>query len=102
MKFLALLTMSAGSDRAAFPSLLVVEEQVIWASYRVGLLREKYFQRDPLAVSLIYETGSIDEVHTELDKLPMVQAGLLDRQIVSLGPWLPLEVMFDKSLMGET
>ena len=28
----------------------------------------------------------------------MAQAGLLDQRIVTLGPWIPLEGMFDPSL----
>ncbi len=94
MKILAIFTMAAEADREAFPPLLVPEEQVLWASYRRGALREWYFQPQPLAVTLVYEVPSTEQVHAELDELPMVQAGLLDRQVITLGPWIPLEVLF--------
>lgn len=97
MKILALLTMATGADRAAFGPLLVSEEQVLWAAYREGVLREWYFQPEPLAVTLIYEAADVIAVERQVDALPMVQAGLLDRRIVTLGPWIPLEVMFDAS-----
>jgi len=98
MKIMALLTMAAGADRAAFGPLLVPEEQVLWAAYRTGSLREWYFQPEPLTVTLIYEAADTAAVERQVDALPMVQAGLLDRQVVTLGPWIPLEVMFDPSL----
>ena len=98
MKIMALLTMAAGADRTAFGPLLVPEEQALWAAYREGILREWYFQPEPLAVTLIYEAANVTAVEHQIDALPMVQAGLLDLRIVTLGPWLPLEVMFDASL----
>ncbi len=98
MKILAPLTMRDGAERAAFGPLLVPEEQVLWAAYRQGVLREWYFQPEPLAVTLVYEAADLAEVERQIDALPMFQAGLLDRRVVTLGPWLPLEVMFDPSL----
>ena len=98
MKIMAQLTMARDADRAAFGPLLVPEEQVLWAAYRQGVLREWYFQPEPLVVTLIYEVADPTEVERQIDVLPMVQAGLLDRRIVVLGPWVPLEVMFDPTL----
>ncbi len=100
MKILVLLTPKPGKDRAAFEPLMVPEERVLWASYRAGTLREWYFQPEPLTVTLIYEAAGTAEVERELDALPMMEAGLLDRRVVVLGPWVPLEVIFDKSLMA--
>ena len=98
MKIMALLTMAAGADPNAFAPLLVPEEQVLWSAYRKGILREWYFQPAPLAVTLIYEAADVVDVEHQIDALPMVQAGLFDRQIVTLGPWIPLEVMFEPTL----
>ena len=98
MKIMALLTVATGADPNAFGPLLVPEEQVLWSAYRKGILREWYFQPAPLAVTLIYEAADVVDVEQQIDSLPMVQAGLLDRRIVTLGPWIPLEVMFDPSL----
>ena len=98
MKIMVQLTTVQGADRAAFNPLLVPEEQILWAAYRQGVLREWYFQPEPLVVTLIYEAANSAEVERQIDALPMVQAGLLDRRIVMLGPWVPLEVMFDPAL----
>ena len=98
MKIMALLTMATGANSDAFGPLLVPEEQELWSAYRKGILREWYFQPAPLAVTLIYEAADVVDVEHQINALPMVQAGLLDRRIVTLGPWIPLEVMFDPSL----
>ncbi len=98
MKIMALLTLATDANRDAFGPLLVPEEQALWAAYRQGILREWYFQAEPLAVTLIYESATTAEVEAEIAALPMVKAGLLDRRIVALGPWIPLEVMFDPRL----
>jgi hypothetical protein len=99
MKYLALLTPSPGRTLDEFGPYFVPEERVVWASYRDERLREAYFQPTPPAVILIYEAADSASVDAELDQLPMVKARLLDRQIFHLGPWLPLEKVFDKKLM---
>jgi hypothetical protein len=100
MKMLALLTPKVDCDRTAFAPLLVPEELVLWAPYWAGTLREWYFQPDPMTITFIYEAADPAAVERELDTLPMVKASLLDRQIIVLGPWVPLEAIFDKTLMA--
>lgn len=95
MKILALLTPVAGKTGADFQPLMVAEEKAVWALYRAGTLREMYFQPDPVIVSLVFEAGNPTEVDAALQSFPMVQAGLLEIQIVTLGPWMPLEALFE-------
>ncbi|CPR14088.1 hypothetical protein JMY81_12305 [Brenneria goodwinii] len=99
MKFLALLTPAPHRAMSEFGPFLIEEEQVVWAAYRDGKLREFYFQSAPTVITLVYEVKDEAALHAELDSLPMIKAGLLERQVIALGPWLPLEVVFDKSLM---
>jgi hypothetical protein len=98
VKIMTVLTPKASADRAAFGPLLVPEEQVLWAWYKTGTLREWYFQAEPVTITLIFEAPDAATVDRLLDTLPMIEAGLLDRQVIGLGPWLPLEVIFDKAL----
>ena len=100
MKFLALLKPSATAKMEDFGPLFVDEEKSVWTAYRAGRLREFYFQPNPMTATLVFEAADSAAVHTELDQLPMMKAGLLDRQVVELGPWQPLEALFDKTLMG--
>ena len=73
----------------------MAEEKAAWAAYRAGSLREVYFQPEPLTVSRVFEAADHAEVETTLKAFPMVQAGLLDSRIVTLGPWATLEALFD-------
>jgi muconolactone delta-isomerase len=98
MKHLVLLTPAAGKTTADFGPHRIAEAKAVWAAYASGTLREIYFSAAPAAVTLIYELPDIDAVHAELARLPMVEAGLLDRQVVPLGPFLPLAGLFDETL----
>ncbi len=95
MKILTLLTPASGKGPADFQPHVVAEEKAVWAAYKAGTIRELYFQPEPIAVSLVFEAASHAEVEAELAKFPMIQAGLLDRRLVTLGPWLPIEALFD-------
>ncbi|TCP30117.1 hypothetical protein [Sphingomonas sp. BK235] len=96
MKFLVLLTPNSGKTLDDFKPHLVPEIEAVWASYLSDALREFYFSREPQVVTLIYELPSIEAVHRAIDALPMVEAGLLDRQVVHLGPFHQIAALFGK------
>jgi hypothetical protein len=99
MKYLVLLTPAEGHAYDEFKPLLLEEQKAIWAAYRQGRLREWYIQFEPFTVTFIFEAESPESVSAELDRLPIVRAGLLEQKIVALGPWVQIEMLFDKSLM---
>ncbi|MBC8049249.1 MAG: hypothetical protein H7X92_03750 [Chitinophagales bacterium] len=94
MKILAVLTPSQGKTPKDFEPFLIKEEQALWPMYRQGLVREMYFQPDPLTISLVFEATSKTEVESQLQQLPMVDAELFQIQLITLGPWLPIEALF--------
>ncbi len=85
MKFLVLLTPAEGKMIEDFKPHMVPEIEAVWTSYLGDELREFYFSKDPQIVTLIYELPALEAVHHAVDALPMVEAGLLDRQVVHLG-----------------
>jgi hypothetical protein len=95
MKILALLTPAAGKTLADFQPHVLAEEQALWPMYVQGRVREMYFQPEPLAISLVFEAATHAEVAASLQLLPMVKAGLFELKIVALGPWLPVQALFD-------
>jgi hypothetical protein len=97
VKFLVLLTPAAGKTMADFQPHMVPEIKAVWDSYMAGELREFYFSPDPQVVTLIYEAADLASVHGAIDALPMVEAGLLDRQVVHLGPFNQIQVLFASS-----
>ncbi|OWK33137.1 superoxide dismutase [Sphingomonas dokdonensis] len=97
MKFLVLLTPARGKTPDDFKPHMVREVEAVWASYVGDELREFYFSKDPQVLTLIYELPSAEAVHGTVDALPMVEAGLLDRQVVHLGPFNQIAALFTQS-----
>ena len=100
MKYLVLLTPAAGKKVEDIAPHMVAEIKAVWESYNNGVLREFYFSPGPPVVTLIYEVADEATLHSELDRLPMIQEHLLDRQVVALGPFVQFQALFDKSLLG--
>lgn len=101
MKFLALLELAADVELSALAPHLIAEELAVWSAYRRGVLREMHFQKKPVAVSLIFEAENEAAVRSELLAFPLVENNLLTVRIISMGPWLPLEKLFDQNLTKE-
>jgi hypothetical protein len=100
MKVLAILTPSAKAEVADFGRLSLQEEKRVWELYTAQHIREMYFQQDPIRVLLVWEAESKDQVQKWLNSLPMVQENLFDMELITMGPWMPLEVLFDKATSG--
>lgn len=94
MKILALLRPAAGKPLSNFASLALPEEQMLWPKYKAGVVREMYFQEQPMIIGLVVEASDHAAARTALADLPMVEAGLFDIECITLGPWLPLERLF--------
>ncbi|MDR5806577.1 hypothetical protein [Caballeronia sp. LZ001] len=101
MKYLALLELGPDQQISALGPHLLREEIAVWDAYRRGALREMYYQKDPLVVSLVLESAGTEAVRSELAKLPLIRHELLQARIVTMGPWLPLEKLFDKNLLKD-
>jgi hypothetical protein len=102
MKFLALLTLTPGTEIPQLGPHMVAELQSVWAGYKSGRLREIYFSPSPPVVTIMYEAADLTTVERDLAQLPMVDARLLAARIVPLGPMLQFEALFDKSLIAPT
>jgi uncharacterized protein len=94
MRYLAILTPSAGKSVADFTPLVVEEEVELWSMYRQELVREMCFDPVELAVSLTFEAAGKADVEKALQALPMVSSNLFNVKIIRQGPWLPVEALF--------
>ena len=61
-----------------------------------GVLREVYFQPEPIAVTLVFEATDKAAVEQRLTQFPTVAGGLLDVQLIELGYWEPLQACSGK------
>ena len=90
MKLIA-ISKTEGVDFNALKPHLRQEARAVWQLYRAGVLREFYLRQDGPGVVLVFEAPSVDEVRERLAHLPLAQLGLIQFEVIPLGPLLSLE-----------
>jgi muconolactone delta-isomerase len=87
MKFLALEHERTGVRESKFTPYLAAEARSVWELYQSGTIRELYFRADRTCAVLILECPDIDSARASLATLPLVQADLIDFEIIPLVPY---------------
>ena len=88
MKVLAIEKEVPGVVSAQFTgSLLQAEAAKAWELHQSMVLRELYFTADTHHAVLSLECGGPEEARLYLAELPLVQAGLIDFEIIPLVPY---------------
>jgi muconolactone delta-isomerase len=87
MKILALEQERPGLSANDFQPYLKAEAAAAWALYQSGVIRELYFRADQHTAVLVLECKSIEEARQNLAGLPLVQASLIDFEIIPLAPY---------------
>ena len=87
MKIIAFEREMPGIAAEQFASYLPAEAAKVWELYLSGLARELYFRQDQSTAVLVLECASLDEARLALGELPLVQAGLIDFELVPLRPY---------------
>lgn len=96
MKILAISKIPLGVTSQILQPHLVVEAKQVWQLYTSGGLREIYFRTDQPGAVLVLECTDVEAAKAMLDTLPMVEAGVLDFDIIPLGPFRSYELLFAK------
>lgn len=87
MKFLALEREIVREQPADFAPHLDAETRRVWELTQTGILREIYFRGDRTEAVLILECVHLDEAHEAIASLPLVQAGLIEFELIPLIPY---------------
>jgi hypothetical protein len=87
MKLLALERDIPNVHEADFRPHLQAEARRVWELYLSGVLREIYFRQDKSNAVLILECASLAEAQAVLHTLPLVQAGLIEFEVIPLAPY---------------
>ena len=87
MKILAMEIDVPGAQDEAFKPLLKAEAYRAWELYQAGVFRELYFREDRHAAVLVLECASLEEAREALGSLPLVQAGLIAFELISLAAY---------------
>ncbi len=64
--------------------LLDAEAERAWRLHQAGVVRELYFRADRHDAVLVLEAASIDDARAALATLPLVEAGLIDFEVIPL------------------
>lgn len=94
MKMLVLSRMLPAASPEAINSKLADEARGGWELYKAGFIREWYFRTDQPGVVLMIEAADMEEARATLATSPLAQAGLIEFDVIPLGAYLPLEMLF--------
>jgi muconolactone delta-isomerase len=87
MKILALEKESPDVKPEQFAKYLKLEAKKIWELYQDGFIREIYFRQDHAEAVLILESTNTEEANQLLNRLPLVEAGLITFEVIPLIPY---------------
>ena len=94
MKILALEREVPDTASEQFAPHLKAEAARVWELYKSGQLREIYFRGDRSEAVMILECTDVEEAHQVLATLPLVQAGLIEFEVILLVPYPGFERLF--------
>ena len=97
MKMLCLDVPQPGATLEKYGPYLEAEVRHGWALYKSGFTRDIYFRQDRPGVAIVAEADSVDAARATLMEFPLAKAGLIDWDVIPLGPMLNWELLFAKS-----
>jgi hypothetical protein len=94
MKILALEREKPGISPGQFQKHSENEAHRVWELIQEEVIREIYFQRDENSAVIILECANIQEARQILNTLPLVEAGLIDFELIPLRAYPGLARLF--------
>jgi hypothetical protein len=94
MKILALDRPRPDATLEKYQPHLRDEVRHTWESYRKGVIRDIYFRQDRPGVAIVLECDDTAEARNVLATFPLVKAGLIDFEVIPLGPFTNWELLF--------
>jgi hypothetical protein len=99
MKFMCIDKWQPGTKLEQILALQKEELAFGWKLYQQGVIRDWYFREDHPGVVIMFECASLAEVRKHLDEMPMVKQNLIDFDIIPLGYFRSLEVLFSNDVV---
>jgi len=94
MKILAMEHERTGVAAEEIRPHLKAEAARVWELYLAGVIRETYFRPDQHTAVLMLECADEEQARQVLDTLPLVEAHLIDFEIIPLIPYPGLARLF--------
>ncbi|MEO1299547.1 MAG: muconolactone Delta-isomerase family protein [Cyanobacteria bacterium J06636_16] len=86
--------MTDGTPFEQVQPLVKPEATQAWEFYAAEQIRAMYYIADMSGAVMLWEMDSPKAVETELQKLPMVKAGVLQYEVIPLKPYTGLAELF--------
>ena len=87
MQYLVIANVAAGASMELVELLVQPEARRVWEMYVGGLLRSVWYRSDKPGAVLLLEAPGEPEIQEAVRSLPMVEAGLLDVEVIPLTPY---------------
>lgn len=94
MKLLCLDLPQPGASLEQYQPHMQDEARHCWQHYKHGFVRDIYFRQDRPGVAIIAEADSVEAAREALREFPLAKAGLIDWEVIPLGPFLNWESLF--------
>jgi hypothetical protein len=94
MKLLCLDIPQPGASLEKYQPHLLNEARHVWQLYKSGVVRDIYFRQDRPGVAILAEAESVEAARLALREFPLTEAGLIDWEVIPLGPFLNWEMLF--------
>ncbi len=102
MKILALEKETPGASVGQFQPLLKDEARHVWDLQQAGLVREIYFDAEHHTAVLMLECDDLLAARQALSNLPLVKAGLIQFDLISLVAYDGFARLFESSAIERT
>ncbi len=94
MKLLCLDIPQPGATLEQYQPHLLDEVRHGWQLLKEGFMRDIYFRQDRPGVVVIAECESVEAARKILAEYPLAKAGLIDWEVIPVGPFLNWELLF--------
>lgn len=92
-KILAIGSVTAKGTPDAIAPVLPLEVRATVRNYLAGHIDQWFFQTEGYGVVFIMNVDSTAEAHELLEKLPLGVAGMMEFELIALGPLKPLAML---------
>ena len=94
MQVLVIARVVAGTEREKVFPLVKPEAAKVWEYVAADLVRTIHYIADKSGAVLLFEAPSLEAVNQAVAQLPMVEAGVLQCEVLPLAPYTGLQELF--------
>ncbi|MBR8834720.1 MAG: hypothetical protein DSM106950_11945 [Stigonema ocellatum SAG 48.90 = DSM 106950] len=96
MQVLVIARVIAGTAIEKVLPLVKPEAAKVWEYYAADLVRTVHYFADNSGAVLLFEASNLEAVNSAVTQLPMVQAGVLQCEVIPLAPYTGIAELFAK------